>query len=215
MTGGEGEQPSPPGRSAPHGAMSADEIEAAHVVAAPRLDGRITLREYDPRWPDVFEREAARIRERLGHVDHRIEHVGSTSVPDLPAKPVVDMLLIVPDPADEGSYAPALATLGFELVIREPDWYEHRMLRKHALDPSADTANLHVLSTGCPEAERMLLFRDRLREHRGDRELYADTKRTLSRQTWEYVQNYADAKSEVVAGIMARADRERRARLER
>lgn len=212
MTGDEGAPTPPHGPGAPHDSMSADEIEAVHVVAAPKLDGRITLREYDPRWPAVFAREAARIRESLGHVEHRIEHVGSTSVPDLPAKPVVDMLLTVPDPADEDSYVPALAELGFELVIREPDWYEHRMLRKYALDESAETANLHVLSTGCPEAARMLLFRDRLREHRGDRELYAETKRTLSRQTWEYVQNYADAKSEVVAGIMARAVEEHRER---
>ncbi len=115
------------------------------------------------------------------------------------------MLLSVPDSADEASYVSALEELGFELVIREPAWYEHRVLRKYDLDPSAETANLHVLSVGCPEADRMLRFRDRLRHDRGDRELYADTKRLLSRRTWEYMQNYADAKSEVVVGILGRA----------
>ncbi|MBU3865760.1 GrpB family protein [Streptomyces sp. 4503] len=185
--------------------MTTEEIEAASIGGAPKLIGQVTLWEYDPRWPQVFERETARMHERLSHIDHRIEHVGSTSVPDLPAKPVIDMLLIVPDSADEAAYAPALEGIGFELVIREPEWYEHRVLRKHNLAPSADSANLHVLSEGCPEARRMLLFRDRLRTHSGDRELYADTKRSLSRQTWEYMQNYADAKTEVVEGILKRA----------
>lgn len=192
----------------PRESMSAEEIEAAHLVAAPKLNGQVALREYDPRWPVVFDLAAARMRERLGHLDHRIEHVGSTSVPDLPAKPVIDVLLVVPDAADEASYVPALEELGFELVIREPEWYEHRVLRKDNLDPSADRANLHVFPAGCPEVDRMLLFRDRLREHRDDRQLYGDTKRSLSQQTWEYMQNYADAKSEVVAGILERATAE-------
>lgn len=193
----------------PRISMSADEIEAVHLDAPPKLNGQVTLRDYDPRWPLIFEREAARIREQLSRpehrIEHRIEHVGSTSVPELPAKPVIDMLLTVPDSAADASYVPALEALGFELVIREPDWYEHRVLRKYDLDSSAATANLHVLSAGCPEADRMLLFRDWLRKDSGDRKLYGDTKRFLSQQEWEYVQNYADAKSEVVAGILERA----------
>ncbi|MFH8484749.1 GrpB family protein [Streptomyces longisporoflavus] len=185
--------------------MTATEIEAAHVVAPPKLNGPVTLREYDPRWPEVFEREAARMRECLGHVDHHIEHVGSTSVPDLPAKPVIDILLTVSDPGDEASYVPALERPGFTLVIREPDWYEHRVLRKYDLDPSVESANLHVLPEDCEEAVRMLRFRDWLRTDSGDRELYADAKRSLSRQSWEYMQNYADAKSRVVTEILERA----------
>ncbi|MEU6820870.1 GrpB family protein [Streptomyces atriruber] len=193
----------------PRTSMSAEEIEAAHLAAPPKLNGRVTVRDYDPRWPLVFERESARMHERLGHIEHRIEHVGSTSVPGLPAKPVIDILLTVPDSAADATYVPALEELGFVLVIREPDWYEHRVLRKYDLDPSAETANLHVLSAGCPEADRMLLFRDRLRSHSADRKLYGDTKLALAQQTWEYVQNYADAKSEVVAGILERATAER------
>ncbi|MET8685416.1 GrpB family protein [Streptomyces sp. NPDC004732] len=194
-----------PEQQIPRTSMSAEEIEAAHLTAPPKLNGQVTVRDYDPQWPSVFERESARMHERLAHIEHRIEHVGSTSVPDLPAKPVIDILLTVPDSAAEASYLSALEELGFELVIREPDWYEHRVLRKYDLDPSAETANLHVLSAGCPEADRMLLFRDRLRHHSDDRKLYGDTKRLLAQQTWEYVQNYADAKSEVVADIMERA----------
>ncbi|GAB3206037.1 hypothetical protein GCM10027294_06960 [Marinactinospora endophytica] len=191
-------------RDAPHRPMTPEEIEAANVGAAPRLNGRISLAEYDPRWPEVFAREAAPIAERLDGLDHRVEHVGSTSVPGLPAKPVIDMLLIVPDSADEAAYVPRLAEVGFALVIREPSWYEHRLLRKEGLDPSADSANLHVLSHGCPEIDRMLLFRDRLRADAADRRLYAETKRSLATRTWQYVQNYAD-KTDVVTRILRRA----------
>ncbi|MFD4985351.1 GrpB family protein [Streptomyces sp. NPDC058374] len=197
-----------PEQEIPRISMTPEEIEAANVGSATKLNGQVVLCEPDPRWAVAFETEAARMREELDSLDHRIEHVGSTSVPDLPAKPVVDMLLIVPDSSDEASYLPALEPLGYTLVIREPEWYEHRVLRKQFPDDrdhTAESVNLHVLSTGCPENERMLRFRDRLRTHDGDRTLYSDTKRALSRQDWEYIQNYADAKSEVVAGILGRA----------
>lgn len=187
--------------------MTDDEIEAASLGAAQQVNGQVTLGEYDPRWPAVYEREAALID--AGPTDsggpHRLEHVGSTSVPGLPAKPVIDMLLIVADPGDEASYVPALEAVGYTVAIREPDWYEHRVLRKQGLDPSAGSANLHVLPAGCPEVDRMLLFRDRLRTHPGDRALYAETKRGLARQEWKYLQNYADAKTEVVERILKRA----------
>lgn len=186
--------------------MTDDEIEAASLGAAQRVNGQVTLGEYDPSWPAVYEREAALIDARLdGGLDARLEHVGSTSVPGLPAKPVIDMLLVVADPGDEAGYVPALEDVGYEVAIREPDWYEHRVLRKWDLDPSAGSANLHVLPAGCPEVDRMLLFRDRLRTEPGDRELYAETKRRLARQEWKYLQNYADAKTEVVERILERA----------
>ncbi|GAA3490835.1 GrpB family protein [Streptomyces cremeus] len=191
--------------------MTAEEIQAANLGRVAALNGRIDLREHDPRWTSVFEEEAARIRAGLAgpgpgsHLDFRLEHVGSTAVPGLPAKPVVDMLLIVPDSGHEADYVPVLKALGYELAIREPEWYEHRVLRRHDLGPRADYVNLHVLSTGCPENERMLRFRNRLRSHAGDRELYAATKRALAEQSWQYLQNYADAKSEVVAEIIERA----------
>ncbi|MGK5732589.1 GrpB family protein [Streptomyces sp. URMC 124] len=199
---------SEPGRrqqEIPRESMTTEEITAANPGPAPKLNGQVTLADYDPRWPEAFEREAAAIRARLRVPGRRIEHVGSTSVPGLLAKPVVDMLLIVPDSADEAAYLPILEGLGFELVIREPGWYEHRVLRKYDLGLGADAANLHVLSDGCPEVDRMLLFRDRLRRDAADRTLYAETKRFLAQQTWEYLQNYADAKTEVVEQILARA----------
>ncbi|WP_353944539.1 GrpB family protein [Streptomyces sp. HUAS MG91] len=196
-----------PRRNIPRTPMTPGEIDAAHVGPATRLDGRVTLAEPDPLWPVVYATEAERIGTALAALPHRLEHVGSTSVPGLPAKPVVDILLAVPDSAAESTYVPALEGLGYGLVVREPDWYEHRVLRHPAVAPGIDYVNLHVFTSGCPEIDRMTGFRDRLRTHPADRALYARTKRELSGRTWEYVQNYADAKSEVVEEILRRAGR--------
>jgi GrpB-like predicted nucleotidyltransferase (UPF0157 family) len=181
-------------------ALREDEIRAATVGEPQRLDAPITLVEYDPRWPALFEREQARIRRALGDGVVRLEHCGSTSVPGLAAKPIVDMVLEVRDSADEGSYLAPLEAAGYVLRIREPDWYEHRVLK------GPDTnVNLHVFSHGCEEVERMLLFRDALRADDAERERYQRTKRELAARTWRYVQEYADAKSAVVEAIIARA----------
>jgi GrpB-like predicted nucleotidyltransferase (UPF0157 family) len=122
-------------------------------------------------------------------------------VPGLPAKPIVDMVLEVPDSADEPAYVPHLETQGYVLRIREPDWFEHRLLK----GPEPEV-HLHVFSGGCEEVDRMLLFRDWLRSHPGDRDLYATAKRELARRGWKYMQQYADAKTAVVREIMARAE---------
>jgi GrpB-like predicted nucleotidyltransferase (UPF0157 family) len=180
--------------------MTEEQIMAVWVTASTPLVGHIRHDEYDPEWPRLFEREADRIREVLGNQMLQLEHVGSTSVPGLAAKPIIDILLVVPNSADEASYAPALEAAGYKLNIREPDWYEHRVFK------GPDTnVNLHVFSPGCVEIERMLLFRDRLRGHPDDRERYERTKRELATQDWKYTQNYADAKTEVVEDILARA----------
>lgn len=181
-----------------------EEIVAAHVDGvAPRLAGRVSLVEPDPDWPVAYEREAAGIRAVLpGDVRRVLEHVGSTSVPGLVAKPVLDMLLAVPDANREGDYVPALERAGYVLRIREPGWFEHRLLRRADGTPQV---NLHVFSEGCSEVRRMLLFRDTLREVPGERELYAATKRELATHTWEFTQNYADAKNVVVDGVLRRA----------
>jgi GrpB-like predicted nucleotidyltransferase (UPF0157 family) len=160
----------------------------------------ILIVEYDRRWPELFVREAARIRTLLGNRALRIEHVGSTAVPGLAAKPVIDVLLEVAESADEAAYVPALESGGYALHIREPNWHEHRMFK----GPDREI-NLHVFSRGCPEIERMLKFRDWLRQNAADRELYARTKLALARKEWKSVQDYADAKTAVVEEIIARA----------
>jgi GrpB-like predicted nucleotidyltransferase (UPF0157 family) len=155
---------------------------------------------YDPAWPEQFQREAVRIRSALGSRALRIEHAGSTSVPGLAAKPVIDTILVVSDSSAEDTYLPELRNAGYVLLIREPHWHEHRMFQ----GPDTET-NLHVFSLGCPEIERMLLFRDHLRSHAADRELYQRTKLALAQKDWESVQRYADAKTDIVDQIVARA----------
>ncbi|HEV2663052.1 MAG TPA: GrpB family protein [Ktedonobacteraceae bacterium] len=177
-----------------------EQILAVSVGGLAPLTEPILIVDYDPEWPRLFQREAGRVRAALGDRIELLEHVGSTSVPGLAAKPRIDMLLVVANSADESAYVPALEAAGYVLHIREPDWYEHRMFN------GPDTAvNLHVFSPGCPEIERMLLFRDWLRGNISDRQLYERTKRELVRQDWKYTQNYADAKTVVVEEILARA----------
>jgi len=177
-----------------------EELLAATVGELVPLSGPIEVVDYDPAWPALFAREAARIRTALGERVVRLEHVGSTSVPELAAKPRIDILLVVADSGDEPAYVPALEVAGFRLVIREPDWYQHRVFKGPDID-----VNLHVFSAGCLEVERMLRFRDHLRRHEADRRLYERTKRDLARQPWKYTQHYADAKTAVVEEILARA----------
>jgi GrpB-like predicted nucleotidyltransferase (UPF0157 family) len=181
-----------------------DYMNAVTVGARRRIDGPIHLAEYDPNWPVLYDREARRVRAILGDRVHLLEHVGSTSVPGLPAKPIIDMLLVVADSADEPSYVPSMEAVGYAVRIREPDWLEHRLFK----GPDTDI-NLHTFSAGSSEIERMLAFRDRLRTHDDERDRYLRTKRALAARHWVYVQDYADAKGEVVEAIIARALAER------
>ncbi|HEV3061927.1 MAG TPA: GrpB family protein [Vicinamibacterales bacterium] len=164
------------------------------------MAGPILIVDYDPAWPGLYAREADRITAILSSRALRIEHTGSTSVPGLAAKPIIDMLLVVTDSADEAAYVPPLDAAGYVLRIREADWYEHRMFK----GPGSST-NLHVFSSGCPEIDRVLLFRDWLRNNPADRDLYAQTKRFLARKEWTDVDRYAEAKTAVIEEIIARA----------
>lgn len=187
-------------RAAAPAPFTEEQIQAAHVGEAKPLIGQIQIVDYDPAWPGLFEREAERVRAALGERVLSLEHVGSTSVPGLAAKPKIDMQLVVANSADESAYVPALEAAGYRLQIREPDWYEHRMFK----GPDTDI-NLHVYSLGCPEIDRVLLFRNWLRRNPSDLQLYERTKRELARREWKYMQNYADAKTAVVEEIIARA----------
>ena len=179
--------------------ISDEELQRVRLEPLTFQHGAITLVESDPSWPILFEREAVRVRQVLGPAVVRLEHAGSTSVPGLVAKPIIDIVLVVLDSADEPSYVPALTAAGYRLVIREPDWFEHRLFK----GPDTDI-NMHVFSDGSAEIDRMLGFRDRLRADEGDRELYARTKRRLAGQQWRHVQHYAQAKSDVVRQILGR-----------
>ncbi|GEQ48390.1 GrpB family protein [Tetragenococcus koreensis] len=161
----------------------------------------IELIDYDLNWVNLFEREAKRIKTILGNKVLQLEHIGSTSIPGLCAKPIIDILLVVTDSSDELSYVPALESIGYTLRIREPEWHEHRLFK----GPDTDI-NLHVFSERALEINKMLRFRDWLRTNRDDREKYAKVKHALAQNTWENIQDYADAKTEIVEEIMERAN---------
>jgi GrpB-like predicted nucleotidyltransferase (UPF0157 family) len=183
------------------GEPASEEYLRTHTIGELKpLSGPICIVDYAPEWAHRFECEANRIRSALGDRALRVEHTGSTSVPGLPAKPIIDIVLAVADSGKEAEYVPALARAGYQLRIREPGWYEHRMFE----GPETDV-NLHVFSSDCPEIDRMLAFRDWLRINAIDRELYARCKRALAQQNWKYTQNYADAKTAVIEEIVSRA----------
>jgi GrpB-like predicted nucleotidyltransferase (UPF0157 family) len=179
---------------------SDEEIRAVTIGDVPEHNATIQLAEYDPEWPRLYEHEAARIRGALSDKALRVEHIGSTSVPGLDAKPIIDIALVVADSSDEPSYVPELEAAGYVLRIREPDWFEHRLFK------GPDTnVTVHTFSEGCEEVDRMVAFRDWLRTHDDDRDLYLAAKRELAARKWKFVQNYADAKSTVVGEINRRA----------
>jgi GrpB-like predicted nucleotidyltransferase (UPF0157 family) len=161
---------------------------------------KIVVVDYDPGWLGRFREEEHRIRAALGCQAKAVEHIGSTAVPGLAAKPIIDILLVIDDPSDESTYLPALENAGYVLRIREPGFYEHRMLRT----PQQDV-HVHVFAADCPEVERYLLLRDRLRHEAAERQLYAQTKRELAARDWPTMQHYAEAKSEVIEEIIGRA----------
>jgi GrpB-like predicted nucleotidyltransferase (UPF0157 family) len=179
---------------------SEEELRAITIGELTTQSGPIPLVEYDPEWPRLFAREAARIRAILGERVVSIEHTGSTSVPGLAAKAIIDITMAVEDSVDEPAYVPEMEAAGYVLRIREPEWFQHRLFK------GPDTnINLHVFSRGCEEIDRMIRFRDRLRNDEADRLLYERTKRELAAKQWAYVQHYADSKGAVVAEIMSRA----------
>jgi len=177
-----------------------DDDKLAKITIGDRVEHNATIRlsEYDVGWPLRYKEIEDIV---IGALDDKvvlIEHVGSTSIPGLAAKPIIDIVLEVTDSAQEEEYVPALEARGFWLRIREPEWHKHRLLK-------LDDVNLHVFSARCSETMRMLRFRDWLRSHPGDRDLYQAKKRELAAQVWKHTQNYADAKTEVIETIMSRA----------
>ncbi|WP_249644450.1 GrpB family protein [Nocardia sputi] len=187
--------------------MDDDDIAAVTIGELEPYAVEVVLEDYNPAWPSWYAEEKAAIGAALGGVALRIEHTGSTSVPGLAAKPLIDILLVVPDTADEAAYIPALEAAGYSLRIRQVDWYQHRCLVRRVESGAPRNVNLHVLSpeSGAVEIERILAFRDRLRANDDDRSYYERTKRQLALREWKFVQHYANAKSAVIEEILGRA----------
>ncbi len=158
----------------------------------------LPLHDYEDRWPDVYLEHRNRIRDALAPVDVDIEHIGSTSVPGLAAKPIIDIVVAVDDITAEEDYLDPLLAAGYELRVREPG---HRLVRTPARD-----VHVHVYERGAPAVNAYLLLRDRLRSDPDDRALYESTKRALLSRRWTDMNDYADAKTEVILAIQARAE---------
>jgi GrpB-like predicted nucleotidyltransferase (UPF0157 family) len=153
----------------------------------------------DPTWPAQYDKVRSRLLAALGDRALSLAHVGSTSVPGLWAKPLIDVDVTVADSSDEGAYLPDLEAAGFELRVREPDWEEHRMVR--GSDP---VANVHVFSAGAVEPRRHLAFRDWLVTHPDDLTAYADLKRQLARRGFTDAMDYNNAKGALIYDIYER-----------
>jgi GrpB-like predicted nucleotidyltransferase (UPF0157 family)/RimJ/RimL family protein N-acetyltransferase len=186
--------------------QAAERTEREDYLDTVLIGGRekrpIVLVEYDTNWPTRFEKERTRIRQALGDGAIRIEHIGSTAVPGLAAKPIIDVLVTIADPDDEERFLPALAAAGYEVRVREPG---HRMLRT----PSRDV-HVHVWRDADPEVHRYLRFRDLLRRSPEDRRAYEQLKRELAQSEWADMNDYADAKGPLIETILARQKPEHR-----
>lgn len=173
--------------------------EIARARVGKRTPAPVEIVAYDPAWPQRFEALAAKVRGALGERALAVHHVGSTSVPGLAAKPMIDIDLLVADSADEVAYVPALEAVGYRLRVREPDWEEHRVLRLE--DPAT---NLHVLSPSAIEWRRHLAFRDWLRAHPAELAAYAQCKRAVAAQGFTDVMQYNNAKAGFVYDLYER-----------
>jgi GrpB-like predicted nucleotidyltransferase (UPF0157 family) len=171
-----------------------DEVE---LIGGPEKRS-IVLVDYDEAWSVRYDIERERIELALHDVVHRTAHVGSTSVPGLCAKPIIDIQVAVPDPDKEGSYLERLERIGYMLRVRESG---HRMLRSPELD-----SHVHVCVLGSDWERRHLLFREWLRHSEKDRRLYSQAKADLARREWPTMNDSADAKSDVIIDIMNRAE---------
>lgn len=158
----------------------------------------IQLVPYDPSWPEKFKSEQQKITTALGARALRVDHIGSTSIRGLIAKPIIDIQLSVDDPDNEGEYLPELEQQGYVLRLRQKG---HRMVRTPELD-----FQVHICKTGSDWERRHLLFRDWLRHDKDDRRAYADLKERLAKQDWETMNHYADAKGKVIRELTKRAE---------
>lgn len=152
-------------------------------IVAERKEKPIEIVDYNPEWPTQFLKIKKIIQQALENRALSIEHVGSTSVPGLPAKDIIDVDLVVADSREEDDYVPLLEAAGFQFLFREPQWNEHRFLGFE--NPYA---NLHVFSPDSPEFVRHRIFRDWLCNNEQDRLLYAKAKLEAA----EYVQECSE-----------------------
>lgn len=170
-----------------------------------RAGDPIAIVDYDPSWPGQYQAWQREIRAALGTAAARIDHVGSTSVPGLPAKAIIDVQVSVSDLASEDSYVPPLEKLGLQL--RSRDAY-HRYFRPYPRRPR--NVHVHVCAAGSDWEADHLRFRDYLRTHPEACDRYAEAKRAAAATWADDGLAYTDAKTEVILNILQSATEEAR-----
>jgi GrpB-like predicted nucleotidyltransferase (UPF0157 family) len=173
------------------------DAELDRILVGGRQPTTVRVVPYDRSWPERFEAERRRLRAALSGRAGRIEHFGSTAVPDLAAKPIVDILVEIDDIENDAEYRSSLEAAGYALRVLEP---QHRMYRTSARD-----VHVHIWPSGSDGVRRHLAFRDWLRSHPEDRQLYERTKQELAARPWRDMNYYAEAKTPVIEEIMSRA----------
>jgi GrpB-like predicted nucleotidyltransferase (UPF0157 family) len=183
--------------------------EQVQHVALRTVQPPITILEPKLEWPQRFEEVKERIQKSLGDLVLDIAHSGSTSVPGLPAKDIIDVDLTLKDATDEASYVKPLEEAGFRFLIREPEWHQHRFFVENW--PKAYHVNLHVWGPDSPEVIRHRIFRDWLLKTPADLELYAKIKREAAQQTavaGDSMVDYNQRKDKTIHEILERAFRD-------
>jgi len=159
--------------------------------------GQIEIADYDPSWPEAFTAESMRVVAGVGGLIQRTEHIGSTSVPGLKAKPMIDLMAEAVDAIPDPMLVPRLARIGYLL---RPDEFTDRLLFSRGSD-QARTHNLHVVGAGRLDKANEVLFRDRLRADPEVASRYAVLKGELATRTWERFA-YSRAKTEFVVEVV-------------
>jgi putative glutamine amidotransferase len=167
------------------------------------------IHDYDPEWSSRFESEAARIREALGDRAVRVEHVGSTSVPGLAAKPTVDIQVSVPSMIPRSAYTDPLIGLGYRWAL-DPWSEEHEFFSRD--EDGERSFHVHVCNTGSEWERRHIVFRDWLRANPEDAAAYERLKRELAERHPRDTYSYAAAKTEFIQEIMGRETQTAQAR---
>jgi GrpB-like predicted nucleotidyltransferase (UPF0157 family) len=167
----------------------------------PREPMPVQVVPYDPAWPERFEAWRDRLAGFLGPAAVRIEHVGSTSVPGLAAKPIVDIQVSVADMDDEDGYVPPCEAAGLQLRFRD---HEHRYF--HPPPPRPRDVHVHVCQQGNDWERVHLLFRDYLRTSAAGRDAYVAAKHEAARLWADQGAAYTEAKSGVILGILSQAE---------
>lgn len=176
--------------------------ELIEKVATRKSPASLSIVAPNPDWPKIYTELEAQILYALGPACEYIAHVGSTSVPGLPAKNIIDIDVTVKDATDEATYVPALEAIGFQFFSRERHYYEHRLFISYS-----PHANLHVYCNESAEVIRHRIFRDRLRKSPSDRDLYAIAKIKASAATigaGGRMSQYTERKAGVIRQILRR-----------